>query len=59
VTGALLGLGPEDFRVMGLALAEFGAGQSNDQANERDREQARGLHDTLTRWGFIPAGQSR
>lgn len=56
MTGTL-GLGPEDFRVVGLALAEFAAGRSTDPQNDTDREHAQGLLDQLTSWGFIPRAQ--
>lgn len=50
----LLGLSPEDFRVLGLALAAFGRGDSEDPAEEDDRERAAGLHEILTQQGFLP-----
>lgn len=52
-----LGLGPEDFRVLGLALAEFAAGTPSDLGDDTDREHAENLLAELTRWGFIGPGQ--
>lgn len=53
-----LGLGPEDFRVLGLALAEFSAGTPTDPDNDTDREHAENRVTDLARWGFITAGEN-
>lgn len=50
----LLGLGPDDFRVLGLALAAFGGGDAEHPAEEEDRERAAGLHELLTQWNYLP-----
>jgi hypothetical protein len=50
----VLGLGSDDFRIIGRAVAEFAARASTGPLDESDREQAAGLHDTLASWGFVP-----
>lgn len=58
----VLGMEPEDFRVIGLALAAFAAptgGNPPDDAHDcavddEDREQAELLHELLIDWGHLP-----
>lgn len=61
--GDVLDLEPEDFQLIGLALAAFAAppgGNPPDDAHDgevddEDREQAEFLHELLTDWGHLPA----
>lgn len=54
----VLALAPDDYRVLGLALAEFATGKRSRQATDDDRDQAGALLDTLINWGLVPAGHS-
>lgn len=52
-----LGLEPGDFWVIGRALQDFANGAASDPEDEDDREQAAGLHETLSRWNYLPASK--
>lgn len=49
----MLGLEPDSFRIIGLALAEFAAGEARDSVDDENREQAGFLHETLISWGYV------
>lgn len=53
----MLGLAADDFRVIGLALAEFAAGPPRDTHDHfrTYRNHARHLHHLLARYGYLAA----